>query len=92
MDLVGAEFVREVEPGEIVVADDSGLRSFKPHAETDREALCIFEFVYFARPDSQIGGEILVMRVRGWVESWRGYILWMRILWCRFLTRGPMRP
>jgi len=56
LDLVGAEFVREVEPGEIVVADESGLRSFKPHAETAREALCIFEFVYFARPDSQIGG------------------------------------
>ncbi len=56
LDLVGAEFVREVEPGEIVVADESGLRSFKPHAETAREALCMFEFVYFARPDSQIGG------------------------------------
>jgi amidophosphoribosyltransferase len=56
LDLVGAEFVRDVEPGEIVVADESGLRSFKPHAETSREALCIFEFVYFARPDSQIGG------------------------------------
>jgi len=56
LDLVGAEFVREVEPGEVVVADDSGLRSFKPHAETPRESLCVFEFVYFARPDSQLGG------------------------------------
>ncbi|NCW27316.1 MAG: amidophosphoribosyltransferase [Verrucomicrobia bacterium] len=56
LDLVGAEFVREVEPGEVVVADDTGLRSFKPHAETPRESLCIFEFVYFARPDSQLGG------------------------------------
>ena len=56
LDLVGAEFVREVEPGEVVVADESGLRSFKPHAETPRESLCVFEFVYFARPDSQLGG------------------------------------
>jgi len=56
LDLVGAEFVREVEPGEVVVADEGGLRSFKPHAETPRESLCVFEFVYFARPDSQLGG------------------------------------
>jgi len=56
LDLIGAEFVREVEPGEVVVADDDGLRSFKPHSEPAREALCIFEFVYFARPDSQLGG------------------------------------
>jgi amidophosphoribosyltransferase len=56
LDLIGAEFVREVEPGEVVVADENGLRSFKPHNEPSREALCIFEFVYFARPDSQLGG------------------------------------
>ena len=56
LDLIGAEFVREVEPGEVVVADDDGLRSFKPHSEPAREALCVFEFVYFARPDSQLGG------------------------------------
>ncbi len=56
LDLIGAEFVREVEPGEVVVADEDGLRSFKPHNEPSREALCIFEFVYFARPDSQLGG------------------------------------
>ena len=56
LDLIGAEFVREVEPGEVVVADEEGLRSFKPHNEPSREALCIFEFVYFARPDSQLGG------------------------------------
>ncbi len=56
LDLIGAEFVRDVEPGEVVVADEDGLRSFKPHSEPSREALCIFEFVYFARPDSQLGG------------------------------------
>lgn len=56
LDLIGAEFIREVQPGEVVVVDENGLRSFKPHAETVREALCVFEFVYFARPDSQLGG------------------------------------
>jgi len=56
LDLIGAEFIREVEPGEVVVAYEDGLRSFKPHSEPSREALCIFEFVYFARPDSQLGG------------------------------------
>jgi len=59
LDLIGAEFIREVQPGEVVVADEDGLRSFKPHSEPSREALCIFEFVYFARPDSQLGGRNL---------------------------------
>ena len=91
LDLVGAEFVRDVEPGEIVVADESGMRSFKPHAETAREALCIFELFILHGPTVRLGDEISAMRGRGWGESWRGCILWMRTLWCRFLTRGPMR-
>lgn len=56
IDLIGAEFIRDVEPGEIVVIDSSGLRSLKPYLELDRKALCIFEFVYFARPDSNLHG------------------------------------
>ena len=56
LDIVGAEFVREVEPGEMVVIDAVGLRSFRPF-EGAEPALCIFEFVYFARPDSNLYGQ-----------------------------------
>jgi len=56
MDLIGATYVRDVEPGEIVVASTHGLKSIKPFA-TARQAQCIFEHVYFARPDSYVFGE-----------------------------------
>ncbi|MDH3259609.1 MAG: amidophosphoribosyltransferase [Acidimicrobiia bacterium] len=56
LDLVGARFVRDVEPGEMVVIDASGLRSFRPFAPAEPR-LCVFEFVYFARPDSRLYGQ-----------------------------------
>ncbi len=55
-DLINAKFVRDVEPGEIVVIDKDGLRSVKYMPEHQRRAFCIFEYVYFARPDSTING------------------------------------
>jgi amidophosphoribosyltransferase len=55
LDVVGAEFVRDVEPGEIVVIDDEGLRSIKPFAR-EQERFCVFEYIYFARPDSVVEG------------------------------------
>lgn len=55
-NLIGAEFIREVEPGEMVVIDKEGMRSIKV-LPNNRKALCVFEFVYFARPDSNIYGE-----------------------------------
>jgi amidophosphoribosyltransferase len=58
-DLIGAEFVRDVEPGELVVIDSGGLRSMRvPPAEgvPAQKHMCVFEYVYFARPDSHIGG------------------------------------
>jgi len=54
-DAVGAEFVRDVEPGELVVFDASGLTSIR-FAPAGRPALCSFEYIYFARPDSDIQG------------------------------------
>ncbi len=56
LDLIEAEYVRDIEPGEVVVIDKEGLRSYKPFPLM-REAFCIFEFIYFARPDSNFGGE-----------------------------------
>jgi amidophosphoribosyltransferase len=52
----GAKFVRDVEPGEIVVIDEAGLRSIKPFVPKQRLGFCIFEYVYFARPDSTLEG------------------------------------
>lgn len=55
LDIVGAEFVRDVEPGEIVIIDDQGVRSIKPFGR-QRERFCVFEYIYFARPDSVVEG------------------------------------
>jgi len=57
LDHIGAQFVREVEPGEIVIIDSQGMKSFKK--KNAKKALCIFEYIYFARPDSIIEGKLL---------------------------------
>jgi amidophosphoribosyltransferase len=54
LDLIHAKFVRDVEPGEIVVINQAGLSSIQAFPEHERRAFCIFEYVYFARPDSTI--------------------------------------
>ena len=54
-DLIGAEAVREIEPGELVVLDEKGVTSYHPFTKAN-PAMCIFEYVYFARPDSKIFG------------------------------------
>jgi len=56
MDLIGATFVRDVEPGEILVVSAEGLRSIKPFPPA-RLAQCVFEHVYFSRPDSYVFGK-----------------------------------
>jgi amidophosphoribosyltransferase len=56
LDLIHAKFIREVEPGEIVIIDKDGLRSVPAFPGHEREAFCIFEYVYFARPDSTLAG------------------------------------
>ncbi|MCW5761518.1 MAG: amidophosphoribosyltransferase, partial [Phenylobacterium sp.] len=55
LDMIGATFVRDIEHGEMVVADDKGLRSFRPFPAQQARP-CIFEYVYFARPDSVVNG------------------------------------
>src|ERR1043165_6989264 len=53
-DLIHAKFVRDVEPGEIVIIGKNGLRSIQAFPEQERRAFCIFEYVYFALPDSNL--------------------------------------
>ena len=50
-DLIGAKFIREIEPGEIILINEEGIKSFKPFSQKQPHQ-CIFEFIYFARPDS----------------------------------------
>jgi amidophosphoribosyltransferase len=61
-DLIHAEFIREIEPGEVVIISEDGIRSEFPF-KAEKRAFCVFEYVYFARPDSVIG-DVTVARVR----------------------------
>ncbi|MCE3233028.1 MAG: amidophosphoribosyltransferase [Rickettsiaceae bacterium] len=54
-DIIGADFVRDVEPGELIIIDKDGIHSSKPFAQTNPR-FCIFEYVYFSRPDSVVEG------------------------------------
>ena len=64
-DLLGAEYVRELLPGELVVVDGDGLRSVQALEPKNAGHLCIFELIYFARPDTRLGGgEVHGARVR----------------------------
>ncbi len=69
-DLIGARYLRDVQPGEMVTLTEGGFRS-RIVAEADRQAFCVFEYIYFARPDSRMGETVLqVARAR------MGEILW----------------
>ncbi|MEO6846934.1 MAG: amidophosphoribosyltransferase [Chthoniobacterales bacterium] len=61
-DLINAEYIREIEPGEVLIINESGIRSEWPFRQ-EKKAFCIFEYVYFARPDSNID-EVNVSKVR----------------------------
>jgi len=69
---IGATFEREIEPGEIVVIDAQGVRSYPTPEPPERQAMCLFELIYFARPDSLLMGERLhLVRQRMGAELWR---------------------
>ena len=56
LDVVGAKFVRDILPGEIVVFSEEGVTSITTHCNKEKKSLCVFEYIYFARPDSVIDG------------------------------------
>ncbi|MCM8823313.1 MAG: amidophosphoribosyltransferase, partial [Candidatus Omnitrophica bacterium] len=56
LDLIGADYLREVEPGELVFITNRGINSFRAFVKS-RRAFCIFEYIYFARPDSNVFGK-----------------------------------
>jgi amidophosphoribosyltransferase len=57
-DIIGAQFLRDVQPGEIVSLTEGGLQ-VRQAVSSERHALCVFEHIYFARPDSRLGGQVL---------------------------------
>jgi amidophosphoribosyltransferase len=69
-DIIGAKFLRDVQPGEVVTLDDRGIGS-RMAVEGQRAAFCVFEYIYFARPDSRMNGTVL-QAARGRM----GEILW----------------
>ena len=65
LDAVGAKLIRDIKPGEIVVFGEDGVRSIEEHCGTKNNSMCIFEYIYFARPDSRIDGcNVHTARVR----------------------------
>lgn len=65
LDAVGAEFLRDVEPGEVVIIDENGLRSLRDYCHKGQKSLCVFEYIYFSRPDSVIdGSSVYIARLR----------------------------
>lgn len=70
-DSIGAEFIRDIKPGEIIVIDKDGLRSIETHCG-NKGTICVFEYVYFARPDSVIeGSSVHKARLRAGKFLWR---------------------
>ena len=71
MDAIGAELIRDVEPGEIVVIDECGINSYR-YSENTQCQTCAFEYIYFARPDSIIDGlDVHESRVRAGEQLYR---------------------
>jgi amidophosphoribosyltransferase len=69
-DLIGARYLRDVQPGEVVTLTERGVKT-KLVAGAERHAFCVFEYIYFARPDSRLGGNVLQV-----ARSRMGEILW----------------
>ncbi len=70
LDLIGARYLRDVLPGEVVTLTDRGIKT-QMVAEGERKAFCVFEYIYFARPDSRMNGTVLQV-----ARSRMGEILW----------------
>lgn len=68
-DLIEAEFVREIEPGEVLVINENGFESFRIPAKNTKRHHCIFEYVYFARPDSHVFGRDVYKIRKGFGEK-----------------------
>ncbi len=62
LSTIGAELIRDVEPGELIIIDENGLQSHKMSCKSGKGGMCIFEYIYFARPDSTINGKSVYLK------------------------------
>src|ERR1700704_121253 len=90
LDIIGADFVRDVEPGEIVIVGAGGVRSVKPFDYVPKR-LCVFEYIYFARTDSVLEGNSVYSRGSALGAGWRGKPRSRPISWCRCPIRASRR-
>ena len=90
LDLIEANYVRDVEPGEIITVGPDGVESLKPFPPAPH-AKCIFEYVYFARPDSNLFGHNVYRVRKASAASWRGRAVCRRI-WSRRCRTPVCRP
>lgn len=65
-EVVGAEWIRDVNPGEVVIIDDNGI-TYDNYTTDTQLAVCSMEYIYFARPDSNIRGSMSIQLVNVWV-------------------------
>jgi len=77
LDHIGASFIRKIEPGEIVSITENGVDNYQN--EVGRTALCIFEYIYFARPDSVIYGRLLSTARQAMGAGWHKNTPWLPI-------------
>ena len=68
-EVVGAEWIRDVNPGEVVIIDDNGI-TYDTYTTDTQLAVCSMEYIYFARPDSNIRGVMSIQLVNVWVLNW----------------------
>ena len=93
LDAIGAELVRDIEPGEIVIIDENGIQSYR-YSENTKCQTCAFEYIYFARPDSKIDGlEVHTTRVKAGEQLFKEHPLEADLSYCcsRFRNTSSYR-
>ena len=90
-EVVGAEWIRDVNPGEVVIIDDNGI-TYDNYTTDTQLAVCSMEYIYFARPDSNIQGSMSIQPVNVWELNWHVNSNMKQILWSVYLIHHLAQP
>ena len=90
-EVVGAEWIRDVNPGEVVIIDDNGI-TYDNYTTDTQLAVCSMEYIYFARPDSNIQGSMSIQPVNVWGLNWHVNSNMKQILWSVYLIHHLAQP